>query len=141
MFRLSTWAEVVIVCVIHSFGSLLAPSIRALFAHCYTFASCVHPAFSICEKSTLTYYHSISLKGTVSRDFWPFFAEKIWPGPQMNRQKKVFECVYTSNPPYLKKNLDFRILRSNIFAKTKKFAKPFLPNHMGPRPNVLSKKK
>ena len=31
--------------------------------------------------------------------------------------------------------------RSNIFAKTKKFAKPFLPVHMGPRSNLLSKKK
>ena len=29
----------------------------------------------------------------------------------------------------------------NIFSKTKKFAKPFLPVHMGPRSNLLSKKK
>ena len=53
---------------------------------------------------------------------------------------------------YLKKNLGvcvvvdygdiaFQTLRSNIFAKTKNFAKPFLPVHMGPRSNILSKKK
>ena len=29
--------------------------------------------------------------------------------------------------------------RSNIFAKTKKFAKPFLHVHLGPRSNLLSK--
>ena len=30
---------------------------------------------------------------------------------------------------------------ANIFAKTKMFAKPFLPVHIGPRSNLLSKKK
>ena len=29
---------------------------------------------------------------------------------------------------------------ANIFAKTKKFAKPFLPVHMVPRSNLLRKK-
>ena len=31
------------------------------------------------------------IKGTVSRDFWPFFATKIRPGPHMNRQKRFRE--------------------------------------------------
>ena len=31
-------------------------------------------------------------------------------------------------------------LRSNIFAKTKKFAKPFLPVRLGPRSNLLRSK-
>ena len=35
---------------------------------------------------------------------------------------------------------DFRILRSNFSAKTKNFAKAFLPVHMGARSNLLSKK-
>ena len=35
---------------------------------------------------------------------------------------------------------DFRTLQSNIFAKTKKFAKPFLFVHRGPRSSLLSKK-
>ena len=48
--------------------------------------------------------------------------------------------------PYLKKNLRVRVVidnadtRSNIFAKTKKFAKPFSPVHMGPMSNLFSKK-
>ena len=29
-----------------------------------------------------------TFKGRVSRDLWPFFALKIWPGPHMNRQKR-----------------------------------------------------
>ena len=33
---------------------------------------------------------------------------------------------------------DFQTLRSNIFAKTKKFANTFLPVHMGPWSNLLS---
>ena len=36
---------------------------------------------------------------------------------------------------------DFRTLRLNIFAKTKKVAKPFLPVRMWPRSNLLSKEK
>ena len=36
---------------------------------------------------------------------------------------------------------DFQTLRSNISAKSKNFAKPFLPDHMGPRSNLLSPKK
>ena len=28
------------------------------------------------------------LKGTVSRDFWPFFTQKFWPKPHMNRLKR-----------------------------------------------------
>ena len=34
----------------------------------------------------------------------------------------------------------FCTLKSNIFAKTKKFAKPFLPIHLGPRQSLLNKK-
>ena len=34
---------------------------------------------------------------------------------------------------------NFRTLRSNIFAKTIKFVKLFLPVHMGPMSNLLSK--
>ena len=34
---------------------------------------------------------------------------------------------------------DFQTLRPNIFPKTKKFAKPFVPVHLGPRWNILSK--
>ena len=36
---------------------------------------------------------------------------------------------------------DFRTLRPNIFAKSKKVAKPFLPVHMWPRSNLFSKEK
>ena len=47
----------------------------------------------------------------------------------------------------LSKNVDFaltntacsRTLQSNIFAKTKKFSKPFLSVHIGPRSNLLKK--
>ena len=35
---------------------------------------------------------------------------------------------------------DFRTLRSNISAKTKNFAKPFLPVQLGLRSNILSQK-
>ena len=35
---------------------------------------------------------------------------------------------------------DFRTLPLNIFEKTKKFAKPFSPVHMGLRSNLLSNK-
>ena len=67
-------------------------------------------------------------------------------------QKKIIGYVYTPNsnnlkiwkPPYLKNDYAdtrfFELLRSNIFAKTKKFAKPFLPVHMGPRTNFFAKK-
>ena len=34
----------------------------------------------------------------------------------------------------------FQTLGSNIIAKTKKFAKPFLSVHMGPKSNLLSKR-
>ena len=34
---------------------------------------------------------------------------------------------------------DFQTLRPNIFPKTKKFAKPFVPVNLGPRWNILSK--
>ena len=68
-------------------------------------------------------------------------------------------CLYTSNsnnlkiwkPPFPKKNpgvcvvvdyadTGFLSLRSNIFAKTKKFAKSILPVHMGPSSILLSQK-
>ena len=65
--------------------------------------------------------------------FW-----KLWrlltPFKGTIRQKKVFGCVNTSNS----NNLKVWKLQSNIFAKMKKFAKPFI--HMGPRSNLLSRK-
>ena len=51
------------------------------------------------------------------------------------RLKKFLGCV--SAQSLTTRTRDFRTLRSNIFAKTKKFAKPFLPVHMGPIP-ILS---
>ena len=77
----------------------------------------------------------------------------------MYLKKKLCVCVVvdyayrttrTRKPTYLQKNCvsaqsfttwtsNFRTLRSNIFAKTKMFAKLFLPVHIGPRSNILSK--
>ena len=36
----------------------------------------------------------IHVKGTVSQDFWPFFALKIRSGPHMNRHKWFQELFY-----------------------------------------------
>ena len=52
---------------------------------------------------------------------------------QISVSKEKIACSTT-------RTCDFRMLVSNIFTKTKKFAKWFLPVHMRPRSNLLSKK-
>ena len=58
-------------------------------------------------------------KRTVSRDFQPLFLlKKLDRDPMADEQAKTVSCGHT--------------FFANIFAKTKNFAKPFLPVHMGP---------
>ena len=103
----------------------------------------------------------LGFKGTVSRDFWPFFfGLKIRLGPHMNRRKQFRELFrfcddirekfvsawsMTMPKPVSVQSTtmltpDFRTLRSNISAKTKHFAIPLLTVHMGPTSNLLSQK-
>ena len=56
---------------------------------------------------------------------------------------KAIICKYECPLPKEKfacRESDFWTLRSNVFAKTNKFAKPILPVHMGPMSNLLSNK-
>ena len=54
------------------------------------------------------------------------------------RQKEEFRCVQRLCRCLRSRTAHFRTLLSNISAKTKNFAKLFLPVHMGPRSNLLS---
>ena len=91
-----------------------------------------------------------TLKGTVSQDFWPFFGLKDYPRPHINSKNgfanffifaKIFDRKVRKSEFFwrygslqiFKLLLLYVLTHLNIFAKTKKFAKPFLPVHMGPR--------
>ena len=72
---------------------------------------------------------------------------------EQSGKKEVLGCVCTPNsnnlkiwkPPYQKINLRVRVVNKYAdtrflnLAKTKRFVKPFLPVHMGPMSDLLSK--
>ena len=53
---------------------------------------------------------------------------------------KLFSKIMGPRSGWLRGNAIFELCELNIFAKTKKFSKLFLPVYIGPRSNMLSKK-
>ena len=79
--------------------------------------------------------------------------EKLWRllshiWKEQSGEKSTWVCLQTQYNNYKcvsAKSLttqthNFWTLGSNLFAKTKKLAKPCVPDHMGPRSNILSKR-
>ena len=55
-----------------------------------------------------------------------------------NRKTSVFREKFTFHVVVSFADTQFLNMSSNILAKTKKFVKPFLPVHIGPKSNLIS---
>ena len=62
---------------------------------------------------------------------------KIWKPPSL--KKNLLVCLVHDFARMQLQTWDFPTLRSTFITKMKKFAKPFVPVHMGPRLNLISK--